>query len=206
MTAQLKKSEEMQKKLNECECPNLKSENKEWKKSNDALKSKLAENRLQNLNLMKQTTLTHSTLVMKDKVIDRLRRASANHKTKAELVQSYNDKLKVKENEIQRLHGDMKKLKNNIEKGKTESRKLRSDLWKKKKEETEKHEQNTINDWYSHQGSEKKLELSEDHANKTLSFLKTDGHEHCTETSGWITLDDRLEKRSSGLKRPRFDK
>lgn len=87
MTAQLRKSEEMQKKLNECECPNLKSENNEWKKSNDALKSKLAENRLQNLNLMEQTTLTHSTLVMKDKEIDRLRRASTNHKTKAELVQ-----------------------------------------------------------------------------------------------------------------------
>ena len=206
MTAQLKKSEEMQKKLNECECPNLKSENKEWKKSNDALKSKLAENRLQNLNLMKQTTLTHSTLVIKDKVIDRLRRASANHKTKAELVQSYNDKLKVKENDIQRLHGDIIKLKNNVEKEKTESRKLRSDLWKKKIEETEKREQNTIDCCYSHQESEKKLELSEDNANKTSNFMKTDRNEHCTETSGWITLDDRLEKRSSGLKRPRFDK
>ena len=184
--------------LNKCpKCVGYRVQITQLDKSNGEYKSKLAANRLQ-LQLKSIDNKVSQT----DIGIIESQKSSQN----MELLHSYDDKLKVKENDIQRLHGVIINLKNDVEKEKTESRKLRSDLWKKKKEETEKREQNTINDWYSHQGSEKKLELSEDHANKTLSFLKTDGHEHCTETSGWITLDDSLKNRSSGLKRPRFDK
>jgi len=191
----LKEINLLREKINKCpKCVGYREQITQLDKSNGEYKSKLAANRLK---------LEIKSL---DKTISQTENFIRQNTTQNPKLMQSDEKLQVKDKDIQRLHCVIINLKNDLQNEQTKSKKLRTDLWQMEKEESETQKQNSIDEWYSNRKSVKKLQITNNHADKTSIFVKTEENEHCTETAGWQMVDNSPENRSTGLKRPRAEK